>query len=72
MHTPLRIMRINKELKIIEVSRAVNCDAGYLSRVERGIYTASLELAARLSKFYNGEITEMQILYPKRYMGSAA
>lgn len=67
MQTPLRNMRVKKELKITDVAHAVNCDPGYLSRVERGVHTASPELAEKLSRFYSGEITELQILYPKRY-----
>jgi transcriptional regulator with XRE-family HTH domain len=67
MQTPLRNMRVKKELKITDVANAVSCDPGYLSRVERGVHTASPELAEKLSRFYRGEITELQILYPKRY-----
>lgn len=67
MITPLRAMRVKKALSLSKVAYAVNCDLGHLSRIERGVHTASLELAERLSRFYCGEITEMQILYPKRY-----
>ncbi|HHL0960434.1 TPA: helix-turn-helix domain-containing protein [Serratia marcescens] len=75
MHTPLRAMRMKRALSLSKVAYAVNCDLGHLSRVERGVHTASLELAERLSRFYCGEINEMQILYPERYQaddGTAA
>ncbi|CAG9414503.1 helix-turn-helix domain-containing protein [Providencia alcalifaciens] len=68
MQTPLRKIRLEKKLTISEVANAINCDVGNLSRLERGTQAASLELAERLAKFYGDKITEMQILYPKRYM----
>ncbi len=68
MQTPLRKIRIEKQLTISEVANAINCDVGNLSRLERGTQAASLELAEKLAKFYDEKITEIQILYPKRYM----
>lgn len=68
MQTPLRKIRLEKKLTISEVANAINCDVGNLSRLERGTQSASLELAERLARFYGDKITEMQILYPKRYM----
>lgn len=68
MQTPLRKIRLEEQLTISEVANAINCDVGNLSRLERGAQAASLELAERLARFYGDKITEMQILYPKRYM----
>ncbi|HEC8346209.1 TPA: helix-turn-helix transcriptional regulator [Providencia rettgeri] len=68
MQTPLRKIRLEEQLTISEVATAINCDVGNLSRLERGTQAASLELAERLARFYGDKITEMQILYPKRYM----
>ncbi|AHK20724.1 MULTISPECIES: helix-turn-helix domain-containing protein [Yersinia pseudotuberculosis complex] len=68
MQTPLRKMRVEKKLTIAEVALAVQCDVGNLSRIERGTQITSLEMAEKLSRFYEGMITEMQILYPQRYM----
>ncbi|MEQ4624774.1 helix-turn-helix domain-containing protein [Providencia manganoxydans] len=68
MQTPLRKIRLEKQLTISEVANAISCDVGNLSRLERGTQAASLELAEKLVKFYGENITEMQILYPKRYM----
>ncbi|MGC0970169.1 helix-turn-helix transcriptional regulator [Pantoea agglomerans] len=71
MQTPLRKMRVEKKLTISEVAFATQLDVGNLSRIERGIQVPSLETAEKLSRFYKGKITEMQILYPQRYMKSA-
>ncbi|MEQ5126438.1 helix-turn-helix transcriptional regulator [Providencia alcalifaciens] len=68
MQTPLRKIRLEKKLTISEVANAIHCDVGNLSRLERGTQAASLELAERLARFYGDKITEMQILYPQRYM----
>lgn len=68
MHTPLRKMRVEKGLTIAEVSLATQVDVGNLSRIERGKQVTSLETAEKLARFFKGEITEMQILYPQRYM----
>lgn len=71
MPTPLRKMRVEKKLTISEVAIATQLDVGNLSRIERGIQVPSLETAEKLSLFFKGKITEMQILYPQRYMKSA-
>ncbi|WBG90053.1 helix-turn-helix transcriptional regulator [Pantoea piersonii] len=71
MTTPLRKMRVEKKLTISEVAAATQLDVGNLSRIERGIQVPSLETAEKLSRFFKGKITEMQILYPQRYMKSA-
>ncbi|OCQ53596.1 helix-turn-helix protein [Photorhabdus australis subsp. thailandensis] len=68
MKTPLRKIRIEKGLTISEVSRAISVDVGNLSRIERGIQIPSLDTAEKLSRYFHGEISEMQILYPKRFM----
>lgn len=71
MQTPLRKMRVEKGLTITEVAIATQLDVGNLSRIERGVQVTSLETAEKLSKFFKGKITEMQILYPQRYMKAA-
>ncbi|MBS0909179.1 helix-turn-helix transcriptional regulator [Tatumella sp. JGM118] len=68
METPLRKMRMEKKLTMSEVALAVHCDVGNLSRIERGVQVTSLDMAEKLSKFFGGLVTEMQILYPHRYM----
>lgn len=71
MSTPLRKMRVQKKLTIAEVAIATQLDVGNLSRIERGMQVPSLETAEKLSRYFKGKITEMQILYPQRYMKSA-
>lgn len=68
MHTPLRKMRVEKGLTISEVAMATQIDVGNLSRIERGAQVTSLDNAEKLSRFFKGKISEMQILYPHRYM----
>lgn len=70
MYTPLRKMRVEKGLTIAEVSKLTEIDVGNLSRIERGKQVTSLETAEKLSKFFEGKISEMQILYPHRYMAA--
>jgi len=68
MQTPLRKMREENGLTISEVALAVKIDVGNLSRIERGIQVTSIETAERISRFFKGKISEMQILYPQRYV----
>lgn len=70
MKSPLRQIRERKGQTIVEVCRAVGADQGNLSRVENCKQKASTELAERLSRHFGGEISEMEILYPDRFMGS--
>jgi transcriptional regulator with XRE-family HTH domain len=67
MKSPLRQIRERKGQTIVEVCRAVSTDPGNLSRVENGKQKASTELAEKLAKHFENEITEMEILYPDRY-----
>lgn len=68
MQTPLRKMREASGLTISEVALAVQIDVGNLSRIERGIQLTSIETAEKISQFFKGKISEMQILYPQRYV----
>ncbi|HGN0341154.1 TPA: helix-turn-helix domain-containing protein [Proteus mirabilis] len=67
MQTSLRLLRIKQNLTLSKVAEAVQIDVGNLSRIERGAQKTSLEVAERLVAFFNGELTEMQILYPKKF-----
>ncbi|EIC83340.1 helix-turn-helix transcriptional regulator [Serratia sp. M24T3] len=71
MQTPLRKLRVAQNLTIQDVANSLNIDVGNLSRIERGKQITSLAIAEKLSKFFGGRITEMQILYPQRFMTSA-
>ncbi len=68
MQTPLRKLRLEQHLTIQDVAKATEIDVGNLSRIERGKQVTSLTIAEKLSKFFGGAISEMQILYPQRFL----
>ncbi|NIF57506.1 helix-turn-helix transcriptional regulator [Enterobacter sp. Ap-916] len=72
MDTPLRKMRVERGLTLADLSVATNIDVGNLSRIERGKQLTSIETAEKISRFFDGTISEMQILYPQRYMAAQA
>jgi len=72
METPLKRIRIKRELSIYEVADGVKCSASTVSRVERGDQGVSPDMAARISKFFGEGITEQEILYPERYVDQQA
>lgn len=65
--TPLRAARLANGLTLSQVAEAIQLDVGNLSRIERGIQAASVDVAERLAVYFKGQVTEMQILYPKRF-----
>lgn len=70
--TPLRRLRKERGLTLLEVARAVGTDTGNLSRIEKG-KQQSPELAPKLVEFFGSEhITELEILYPDRYTENRA
>lgn len=71
MKSPLRTIREANGQTIVEVCRVVGTDPGNLSRIENGKQRASTELAEKLTKHFDGQITEMEILYPERYTDGA-
>ncbi|HCE07018.1 MAG TPA: XRE family transcriptional regulator [Oxalobacteraceae bacterium] len=72
MKSPLRQARERRGLTLKAVADHVSMDQGNLSRVERGEQTPSKELVASLCKFFGHEVTEMQIIYPERYVSPQA
>ncbi|MCY1699506.1 helix-turn-helix transcriptional regulator [Lelliottia sp. SL45] len=68
MQSPLRSLRKSQGLTLSYVANLVDIDPANLSRIERGQQIASLDVAERLVKFYSGQIDELQILYPQRYV----
>lgn len=68
MQSPLRNLRKSQCLTLSYVANLVGIDPANLSRIERGQQIASLDVAERLVKFYSGQIDELQILYPQRYV----
>ncbi|MCJ7925952.1 MAG: helix-turn-helix transcriptional regulator [Pantoea vagans] len=67
MHSPLRILRMSQGKTLSEIALAIHLDVGNLSRIERGLQVASLDVAERLAVFFEGEISELEILYPQRF-----
>lgn len=67
MTSPLKVARLKRELTLQHVADAVGIDTGNLSRIERGTQVPSKDLAEKLVNFFNGEIDEIQIIYPERF-----
>jgi transcriptional regulator with XRE-family HTH domain len=67
METPLRAIRKERKVSIYAVAEAAACSPTTVSRVERGVQNASSDMAERLAKYFDGGITEEQILYPERF-----
>lgn len=67
MNSPLKQVRLKHEKTLQEVSAAVESDTGNLSRIERGLQVPSKDMTERLVKYFGGEITETQIIYPERF-----
>ena len=65
--TPLQKARHAKKLSLEQVAEAIGTDTGNLSRIERGLQVPSKELTEKLAKYFGGEITELQIIYPERF-----
>lgn len=50
-----------------DVSAMTGIDTGNLSRIERGVQSASPAAAEKLAAVFSGSITELEVLYPERY-----
>jgi transcriptional regulator with XRE-family HTH domain len=66
--SPIRQVRKQRGQTIEQVAAAVGTDAGNMSRIERLMQRPSLEMAEKLAKHFGYAITEMEILYPKRFI----
>jgi transcriptional regulator with XRE-family HTH domain len=67
MQSPLRKLRKSHGMTLSHVAIGVQVDPATLSRIERCEQVPSIELAERLARFFQGEISELHILYPSRY-----
>ncbi|KKK61393.1 hypothetical protein LCGC14_3014760 [marine sediment metagenome] len=65
--TPLRKIRKERNKSLEQVAESVGIHPANLSRIERGIQSASKDLAENLSIYYGQAITEIEILYPERF-----
>ena len=50
------------------LAKKVGSDVGNLSRIERGVQTPNAQLAERICNVFPGEVSELQLIYPARYM----
>jgi transcriptional regulator with XRE-family HTH domain len=68
MSSPLKALRLKRSQTLQVVATAVGTDAGNISRIENGKQKASPAMAERLAKHFGYAITEIQILYPERFV----
>lgn len=68
MDTPLKKIRKKLNLTLKQVADVIALDQSNLSRIERGVQSATPEMAEKLSKYFDGRVSEMQILYPSRFV----
>lgn len=65
---PLKLARKARQMTLTQLAELVHVDTGNLSRIERFQQKPSTEIAARIAGVFAGEITEMHLLYPERYL----
>ena len=65
---PLRKARKSRSMTLNELGDLVLVDGGNLSRIERFQQKVSPDLAAKIAAVFAGELTEMHLLYPERYV----
>jgi len=70
--SPLKRARLSRNWTLVDVTVRLaalgdRVDSGNLSRVERGTQRASIGLAEKLVQVYEGDLTEIHILYPERF-----
>jgi putative transcriptional regulator len=70
--TPIKVARLADPRTLTQKDVAAGCGIvpSFYSKIEAGEAKPSPEVAARLAAFLNHGISEMQILYPERYMVS--
>lgn len=67
MKTPLQRVREKVGLTQREVATENGIDPGQYSRIENGKESITPSNAEKLSRFFGGRITELELIYPKRY-----
>lgn len=71
MESPLRKARKARKMRLKDLQeqlsqRGINRTISYLSQLENGLFWPSGDVVAALVELFDGSLTEMQILYPKR------
>lgn len=54
------------------LAKKVGSDVGNLSRIERGVQTPNAHLAERICSEFDGEVSELQLIYPARFADPAS
>lgn len=70
MKSPLRQAREKRGMTLNALARKVGSDVGNLSRIERGVQVPNAQLAERICAEFSGEVSELQLIYPTRYVES--
>nr|WP_225777062.1 helix-turn-helix transcriptional regulator [Pseudomonas sp. Marseille-Q3773] len=75
--SPLKRARLSRSWTLADVTARLavmgdRVDSGNLSRIERGAQKTSTALAEKLVQVFEGDLTEMHILYPERFAGDGA
>lgn len=68
MLSPMRLERLKRGLRQGQVADDNDLDQGQYCRFELGKETPKAAVAAKLSKYFGNSVTEMQILYPERFV----
>lgn len=68
MKSPLRLAREKRGMTLNALAKIVGSDVGNLSRIERGVQVPSAQLAERICSEFSGEVSELQLIYPTRYI----
>ncbi len=72
MSTPLQKIRKENNLTLQELAKDLGIDPSNLSRIERGMQSASPQFAEKVCNKFKGSISEIEILYPTRFSRAAA
>lgn len=65
---PLRVAREKRQMTLQDLAVKVGSDVGNLSRIERGVQIPSRELAEKICSLFPGEVNEIQLIYPERFI----
>ena len=68
MDTPLKRIRKRRGITQRVVAEQAGIRPAYYCRIENGTSTASAEVAANIARYFGGVLTELEILYPKRFV----
>jgi transcriptional regulator with XRE-family HTH domain len=65
--TPLQRIREKRGFTQRQVANDNDIDPGQYNRIEKGTYKLTPIKAERLSIYFGGAITELELLYPERF-----